>query len=173
MTLFQAKTRVATLRQISLPRLALCAAALLVRLVEQAQSAINISCNSVHLCSDSAVTLACISGHPTRWTTFVANRMAEIQWALPDAQWHHVSSDDNPADCASRGIWPSDLLKHELWLHGPSWIRTGELCRTDTSPDLEVEVPERRTRMHVVTTPEESPLLLRFSKLQRLLRVTA
>ena len=54
--------------------------------------------------SDSTTTLAWIQGHPSRWKTYVANRVSEIQRTLPDAHWNHVPSQDNPADCASRGL---------------------------------------------------------------------
>lgn len=29
--------------------------------------------------------------------------------------WSHICGSQNPADCASHGILPSELLKHELW----------------------------------------------------------
>lgn len=32
-------------------------------------------------------------------------------------------SSDNPADCASRGINPGDLLTHPLWFTGPPWLK--------------------------------------------------
>ena len=32
---------------------------------------------------------------------------------VPPERWHHVS-EENPADSASRGLFPSKLLRHEL-----------------------------------------------------------
>ena len=37
--------------------------------------------------------------------------------------WHHVPSTSNPADCASRGILPMELLNHSLWWEGPPWLK--------------------------------------------------
>ena len=42
---------------------------------------------------------------------------------VPTSCWGHVVSDDNPADCASRGIFPSELLNHDLWWNGPPWLK--------------------------------------------------
>ena len=33
-----------------------------------------------------------------------------------------MSGMDNPADCASRGLYPSDLIHHQLWWNGPPWL---------------------------------------------------
>lgn len=37
-------------------------------------------------------------------------------------QWSHVSSETNPADCASRGLQPKELSEHTLWWRGPHWL---------------------------------------------------
>ena len=29
---------------------------------------------------------------------------------------------ENPTDCASRGLLPSELVDHPLWWHGPDWL---------------------------------------------------
>lgn len=29
---------------------------------------------------------------------------------------------NNPADCASRGLFPSQLISHPLWWNGPSFL---------------------------------------------------
>ena len=43
---------------------------------------------------------------PTRWNTYVANRVAEIQDITSNFFWHHVALEDNPADILSRGTGP-------------------------------------------------------------------
>lgn len=52
-----------------------------------------------------------------RWTTFVANCVAEIQ--RPRGE---VAARDYPADCASRGASPRELMEHPLWC-GPNFLK--------------------------------------------------
>ncbi|GFG30486.1 hypothetical protein Cfor_11063, partial [Coptotermes formosanus] len=33
------------------------------------------------------------------------------------------SGKDNPSDCLSRGLLPSQLLDHPTWMHGPTWLQ--------------------------------------------------
>lgn len=121
------------------------------------------------------VTLGWIRGHPMRWTTFVANRVAEIQRTLPDGRWRHVRTDHNPADCASSGITPDELLNHPLWWEGPEWLRDGNRTYEDiTEPDQDGNLPEQRRAVNTARVEGmTNEVLGRFSTLHRLLRVTA
>ncbi|XP_052750894.1 uncharacterized protein LOC128200635 [Galleria mellonella] len=123
-----AKTKVAPLRKLSLPRLELQAAVLLADLINSVLSALKPlhDINNIFAWSDSTVALSWIKSCPSKWQTFVANRVSHIQDIVSPECWHHVSTNFNPADGRSRGMHPADLVKHKCWWKGPVWLSEPE-----------------------------------------------
>ncbi|XP_011858832.1 PREDICTED: uncharacterized protein LOC105556358 [Vollenhovia emeryi] len=170
-----AKSKVAPIKPVSLPRLELCASHLLARLTAHVVRTLGLQA-PIHLWSDSTIALTWITAHPSRWKTYVANRVADIQSTVPSARWHHIAGKENPADCASRGLAPSALSTFGLWWHGPSWLSSSPgPWTTHTMTETAADVPEQRrppVASHVATVAEPD-LLRRYSSLSRLLRITA
>ncbi|XP_059061322.1 uncharacterized protein LOC131854209 [Achroia grisella] len=94
-TLIMARTKVAPVKQISLPRLELCAAALLSKLLKHVMRILSIDTSKTFAWSDSKVTLAWIKGDPNKWTPFVKNRVIEIRNNL-NIQWLYINTKRTP-----------------------------------------------------------------------------
>ena len=72
--------------------------------------------------TDGKVVQAYIHNDARWFHTFVANRVQQIRERPNPEQWKYVEGKSNPADDASGGLSPKDLLQPSRWLRGPSFL---------------------------------------------------
>ncbi|GFT71847.1 integrase catalytic domain-containing protein [Trichonephila clavipes] len=158
-SMITSKTRVAPVKSITLPRLELLAALLLSELYVVVLESLRKQMEN--LCCQS----------------YLKNSKM-----TSEASWHHVKSQENPADCASRGIAASKLKVHKLWWSGPQWLSQDSLhfpsidLSTSCEEDVKCEEKSSTVLTNVSTSSQGSYLLeiiAKYSSFSRLIRVIA
>ena len=107
---------------------------------------------------------------PARLKTFVANKVGQISQKVPSNQWRYVATESNPADLASRGTSPQELLQALMW---PPWLKLSPEV-WPRSPDINRsrELPKIKAKVLVVSTVDTPPWT-NFSSYDWLLRTVA
>lgn len=123
-SLVASKTKVSPVKPITIPRLELCGAQLLVNLLVSTKKALQLENVEYYLATDSTIVLAWLRKSPSELKTYVCNRVSFIQSHTKPDSWHHIPTSENPADCASRGLLPNELKAHALWWNGPEYLKS-------------------------------------------------
>ena len=180
--LLSAKTRVAPLKELTIPRLELMSARVLATMMSTIIQAFGpqFKFDCIKYWLDSKTALYWINNNG-EWKQFVQHRVNEILRLTTKEDWGHVSGIDNPADLGSRGVTASHLKESTLWWQGPHWLKEGQnswpnVFTLEDSPDVK---EERKKNANVLMLTEmrqgvsEVVKVDRHRSLGKLLRVTA
>ncbi|XP_052762257.1 uncharacterized protein LOC128204895 [Mya arenaria] len=182
-----AKTRLAPIKQMSIPKLELMAVLIGIRCLKFVKEQLHISVYETYLWTDSKCVLYWLKS-TKELPVFVKNRVKEIREST-DVRFRYVPTAENPADIATRGITVENLQAETLWWFGPRWLIEEHWPVYDPDLDFGIEHSEHDSVENIMMTHDihkdnanslpstfEGPLkidLLRFSSITRLLRVTA
>ena len=176
-SLVSSKSRVAPIKKLTIPRLELSGARLLAQQIHHTRLAMDIPPSHVFTWTDSTIVLSWIEGNPRCFKTYVGNRVADILELTTSDCWRHVSGSENPADCASRGLFPSELIDHDLWWEGPDWLKLPSSHWPSQSCIQHKTVPEeeKQVSLYALAPEEVLPVISshRYSSYSLLRRVTA
>jgi len=123
-----ARSRIAPKRQLSIPRLELCAALSGAQLANLLSSELTIPLQSVTLWTDSTTVLSWLTSDSCRYKVFVGTRVAEIQTLTDTKSWRYVDSKSNPADDLTRGKTLLELSQPHRWHQGPPFLLMHTEC---------------------------------------------
>ena len=113
------KSKVAPIKQLSIPKLELEAATLGAELAGFCETEMTIHVKGKKFWTDITAVLSWIKSKD-RQKMYIANRLNKIAENSNKDYWRHVPGKMNPADHGTRGLTPCDLQK--LWITAPSFL---------------------------------------------------
>ena len=175
--LIMAKSRLAPLKKLTLPRLELQGAVLGVRLKKFIIQEVDTEFDSINFWTDSMIILQYIQNEERRFKVFVSNRVSEIRRHSEVPQWRHVEGIRNPADLATRGMTLKELKETPTWFFGPDFLYKdekewpiNEIQKSIDPDDEELKVDTCHSKMVLQTIRKIETVIQyeRFSKWTRL-----
>lgn len=122
--LIMAKTRIAPMETLTIPRLELNAAVLSKRGRCSIEKEMLIDFDSVHHLIDSATVLCKINKLSTPFRLYEGVRIGEIQAATDGnlEDWKWIAGKENCADWITRGLTPEKINSSSEWWNGPKFL---------------------------------------------------
>ncbi|XP_065094025.1 uncharacterized protein LOC135714567 [Ochlerotatus camptorhynchus] len=117
-----AKTRVAPLKFLSIPRSELQAALLGARLADTILSSLSIKVSKRFFWTDSKDVLCWLGSDHRRYSQFVAFRVSEILESTEISEWRWVPTKLNVADDGTKWARTPDLSADSRWFRGPEFL---------------------------------------------------
>ena len=125
--LIAAKSRLAPIKRITMPRLELNGALMAARIQQFIVSELpSIQFRRKYFIVDSEIVRAMIQKESYGFKTFTGVRIGEIQATTEKTEWHWVESSLNIADIISRGSAASDIGIDSEWQNGPAFLQRPE-----------------------------------------------
>ncbi|XP_046868890.1 uncharacterized protein LOC124461406 [Drosophila willistoni] len=121
LSLVSAKSKVAPLQPLSIPRLELQAAVTGARLMKNIIAQHEIDFEECYLWTDSKTVLAWLDGDPRRYQQYVMFRIAEICELTEARNWRWVPSKLNVADIATKRQHRPET--YTQWFEGPKFLK--------------------------------------------------
>ncbi|VDM98123.1 unnamed protein product, partial [Onchocerca ochengi] len=118
--LIYAKSRIAPIKGITIPRLELLSILIGVRAAQFVLKQLEMNENQVTLWSDSKCALHWIKNYTKLLPRFVQNRVEEIRKAK--FAFRYIPSEQNPVDIAIKGLSPNKLRNYNQWWKGSQWL---------------------------------------------------
>ncbi|XP_055590122.1 uncharacterized protein LOC129742271 [Uranotaenia lowii] len=172
--LVAAKTKVAPLKPISMPRSELQAALMGARLIESVSETLKLPIGRRYLWTDSLTVLSWLRSDSRRYHQFVAFRVGEILTKTTISEWRYVPSKLNVAfDATKWGNGPS-FCPSDRWFTGPEFLQQPEnLWPADRKTNSQPEEELRAAFLHHNELPNTLIEITRYSRWERLIRATS
>lgn len=130
----------------TVPCLELCGAVLAVEMADLIRDEISIEIHAVKFYKDTTIMLGYIHNTSRLFYVYVSNRVTHIGKSKHPVQWHHASTEQNPADHGTKPV-PAAALKHTNWFSGPAFLTRTETEETTQSEIFELVGPDTVTKL--------------------------
>ena len=124
--LVAAKSRLAPLKAMSIPRLELMGALTGLRLTLKICRALELPMMKATFWVDSVNVGFWVQEQSRNLKPFISHRIGEIHDESSPDQWRYVPTKLNPADQGTRGVLVQNLIKDDCWWYGPPFLKSGE-----------------------------------------------